>query len=405
MLLFYILTTSLAFGAGGNCAAIQSHRDFYACSLQKHPLSEVAGLKAKEGEAFLEQAGQWRNPDLDLRTVTGDRAGEKVGSTELTVAIPLTQLWTRGARTSVAEAEKKRSEIDAKDMLLGVKKDLIRDIYRLRQIDDERALLDETLTTFAKIGKQLRGRRARGPEQEVTLSLVELAASDYELKKNRLETEKLEIASRMKGIWGSSFEVRPQFLPPPKSKWPSIDGVAAEPSLEVQRALADAEKSAAEKKLAERESWPELRVGPAIERATDGPNQFYSYGVTMSITLPVLSWNGGSRKLADTRAEQARFVADYMQKKSRLENEIHLRKYQSALSSMKSAASKDDLHRKHDRVENLFRQGLLPGSLVIEAHRQLYEYTVSQHEHENAAVDAFLELKTLRGEDVEEILQ
>lgn len=404
-MLSILMTLSLVFANDGSCAKIANYKDFYLCSLKKHPLSEVAALKAREGEAYLEQAGQWQNPNLDLKTVSGHSGGEQVGSTELAIAVPLTQIWTRGAKTSLAEAEKKRVEVDAKGLLLGAKKELIRDIYRLRQIQDESLLVDETLKTFGTIQKQIRGRRVKGPEHEVTLSLVELATSDYELKRNHLTTERLEIMSRLKGIWGPSFDVKPQYLPPTKEKWPTItDTQGSSPSLEVQRVLAETEKTIAEKKVIDRESWPELKVGPVIERATEGPNQYYSYGVTVSVTLPVLSWNGGARKLADARADQARFIADYTQKKSQLESEIFLQKYTSAVSSLKAAASWDDIRRKHVRVESLFHQGFLAGSLVIEAHRQLYEYTVSQHEHEHAAIEAFLELKTLRGEEIEEIL-
>lgn len=406
MLSSLFLTFSLAVAAGDACESPRDYKTFYACSLKRHPLSEAANLKAQEGEAYLDQAAQWENPSLDMKTVTGTNGGENVGSTEITVAIPLTQLWTRAAKNSLAMADKKKTEIEAMDTLLGVKKDLIRDVYRLRQIEHEAGLIKETLDTFATIQRQFKSRRARGPEQEVTLNLVELATSDYQLKENRLMTERLEIISRMKGIWGADFEIKPEFLPPPHVNWPAIDDKkASSPSLEVQRVLAEAERTIAEKKVVDRQSWPELKIGPAIERTSEGPSQFYQYGVTMSVTLPLLTWNQGSRKLAETRATQARFIADYTKNKSQLESEIHLKKYLAAVSSLKLAFKDTEMTKKHARVESLYKQGLLTGSLVIEAHRQQYEYTVSQHEHENAAIEAFLELKTLRGEDIEEILQ
>lgn len=401
-----VLLFAFAFAGETNCNQIANYKDFYQCSLKRHPLSEVANLKTLEGEAFIEQAGQWQNPDLDVKSVAGSKAGEQVGSTELSVAVPVSQLWKKGARMSLAEAEKKRSDLDAKGTLLDVKKSLIKDLYRLGQINHEMELVDETLSAFGTIQRQFRSRKARGPEQEVTLNLVELATSDYELKKNRLVTERLEIVSRFKGIWGADFEVKPELLPARKAKWPTVTlNSGAGQSLEVQRVVADAEAAAAEKKAVDRESWPEVRIGPAVERTTEGPTQYYSYGVTASVTLPILTWNGGSRKLADVRARQARFVADYTQQKSNLESEIHLKQYNAAVASLKAAFGKDELNRKHQRVENLARQGLLAGNLVIEAHRQLFEYTVSQHEHENNAIESFIELQTLRGEDFEEILK
>lgn len=406
MLSLLILASSLALAGDDNCTQITSYKDFYRCSLKQHPLSEAAKLKAQEGDAYLEQAAQWKNPDLELKTVGGSRAGENVGSTELTVSVPLSQLWTRDAKTDLAKAEQRKSEIEAQDTVLSVKKELIRDLYRLRQIDEEIALAEETLKTFGTIQSQFRGRRARGPEQEITLNLVELATSDYELKKNHLATEKLEIMSRLKGVWGPRFEMKAQYLPPAKDKWPAISSTAkTQHSLEVQKVLAEADKAIAEEKVVQRESWPEVSVGPAIERTTEGPSQFYSYGITLSMNLPLLTWNGGSRKLADARARQARFLADYTEKKSDLENQIHLQKYNSAIESMKKSFRPEELKKRHEKVDNLFRQGLASGAIVIEAHRQLSEYTASQHEHEIAAIESFMEIKTLRGEDIEEILQ
>ena len=60
--------------------------------------------------------------------------------------------------------------------------------------------------------------------------------------------------------------------------------------------------------------------------------------------------------------------------------------------------------KKHLRVDSYFRQGLASGGLVIEAHRQMFEFMQSQHEHENAAIEAYINLMTLVGGEVEGIL-
>lgn len=391
--------------AQDNCANIKSYRDFYRCSLEKHPKFEISRMKIDEGQAIEEKALQWQNPDLDVTSTAGKNAGETVGATEISLSIPLSQIWTRGAQQDLASAEKKILSIEGQESLIEARKSLIKDLYRARQIEEEIDLVEEVLTAFETIRKQFRGRLARSPEQEITLNLVELASSDYELKYNHLTTEKAEVVSRLKAIWQSQVEIKKDYLPPFKEKWPEVlQTTKIGSSIENQKLIAESERALAEKRLVDRESWPTLKAGPVLERSTEGPNQFYSYGFNLSVSLPLFSINGGARKLAATKARQAELLSQYSAKKVDLEKDILVQKYRSAVSSLKKSSSRQDVKNKHHRIDSLFKQGLASGALVIEAHRQITEYTESQHEHENAALEAFIELKTLSGEDIEEIL-
>lgn len=405
ILLIYFLT-HFSLAKAEDCKTIASYKDFYFCTLQKHPNFEISKLKTNEGEALVDKASQFENPEIGLKSVSGSYAGENVGSTELTVNLSMSQIWRRIPVKKMAESEKKLKEIESKEILLSVKKTLIRDLYRFRQIDDELELLRETLTAFEAVKRQYKNLLAKKPEQEITLSLVELANGDYELKRNRLMTEKSEILSKLKGIWGTDFEIKKIFLPPSKKQWPEIsDKISVTSSFEIQKISAEAEKAQAELGLAQSESWPNVTIGPVIERTTDGAKQFYSYGVNATISLPVLTINGGSRKLANARVQQAKLFSDYAIKKSHMEKEILLQRYRSSIESLKKASSRDEIAKKHARVDNLFKQGLAPGSLVIEAHRQINEFTVSQHELENSAIESYLEIKALSGDDIEEIFK
>jgi hypothetical protein len=223
LLLFWV---SAASAVEIKCDAIKSHQDFFACSLGKHPKLEIAQLRAKEGDALIAKASQWENPEVLVKSVAGTQTGENVGSTEVALNIPISQFWVRRPLKNVAQAEKRLGEIEAQQSLIEVKKELIRDLYRFRQIDDDFELVDETLEAFEKLRKQLAGRRARGPDQEITLNLVQLATSDYQLRRNHLQVEKSEILSRFKALWGPAFEPRREFFPPLRDSWPQVSGRA-----------------------------------------------------------------------------------------------------------------------------------------------------------------------------------
>lgn len=388
------------------CSQVRTYQQFISCSVERHPALGVSKLKIQEGDALLGQSGQFENPDLEVKSVSGENGGEKVGSTELSLSIPISQLWKKGAERDVGRAAQRIAEIESKELVMKVQKEILKDTYRLRQVETELSLVTEAIGSFEKIEGQFRGRRARGPEQEITLNLVELAVGDYELKKNHLTTERAEILSRISALWGNSNVMKKDLLPPLKEKWPSIDSIPNQgTTFDVQKLVAESERASAEYRVANRNSWPELRAGPVAERNTEGPNQFWSYGVNASISLPLFSLNSGSRRLAETRAEQAKVLADYAQKKVVLDREILIQRYKSAIESLKRTSARKEINRKHDRVDSLFRQGLAAGGLVIEAHRQITEFTESQHEHEMMAIDSYIEIMAISGKGIEEILK
>lgn len=406
MILTLLLTLTVAMATEPSCNEIRSYKDFYSCSLQKHPEFEISKLKLEEADAILDKASQWQNPDLEVTSLSGENAGESVKSTELSLSIPISQVWTRGAQKDIGRAEKKIVEIEAQESLLSVRKSLILDMYRVRQIEEELAIADESIAGFEKVKGQLRGRRTRGPEQEITLNLIELASSDYDLKKNQLNIEKAEINSRLKALWGPGFEIKKEFLPPLRKKWPEIvNNASTAHSFEVRKILAAGEKANAERTLAVRESWPTLSAGPTIEKIREGGSQYDSTGFNVSVSVPIFSFNGGARNLTETRSRQASLQADYAIKKAQLEKDILVQKYKSAVESLLKSAANNDVKRKHDRIDSLFKQGLASGSIVIEAHRQIASYAESQHQHEITALESYLEIQTLSGQNIEEILQ
>ena len=404
-MLFYLILINIVLASEINCDVVATSKDFFNCTLKKHPRPEIAKLQIKAAEANIEKASQFKNPELSLKSVAGSQAGENVGSTELVLAIPLSQAWTRGPQIEVAGVEKKIAEIENLQLVTNIKKDLMRDLYRLRQIDDEFEIINETIETYSAIRKQLSSRRVRGPEQEITLSLVTLATSDYLLKKNHLQVEKLEIQSKFKAIWGTSFEIKPGFLPPIRKNWPSIPSKSsATQNLAIQKSLAEADRSLAEVKLADRETIPGISLGPVIERTTTGIAQNYSFGLQFSMTLPVFSINGGSRRLAEIKHDQAKLQTNYETKKFEFDRDILEKKYRSSVESLARSESREEFSKKHQRVDGYFKQGLVSGGAVIEAHRQNIEYLQSQHEHERTALETFIELVTLSGGNIEDLL-
>ncbi|MEQ1665585.1 MAG: TolC family protein, partial [Bdellovibrionales bacterium] len=368
--------------AADPCGIIASTQDLFNCALEKDPEYKSSELTRKSARASRDALTKLPNPEMGLKSITGKNAGEEVGGTEVSLSLSLSELLVkRAALSKSGRAEERAMLIEADELEFQSKTKILRDIYRYRQIIDELALVDEALGTYQKIEQQFRSRRVRGPEQEITLSLVDLAQGDYRLKRNHLAVELGEIDSRFKGMLGQKFILKPEWLPKLKQTWPAIHAVQiSKNTFELQKLEAEAAKSEAQKSLANAEAWPNISAGPVYQRDTEGPTQYSSMGFNVTVDIPILNWNGGARNLATQNLERAKFNYEFGTRKAELERDLLLRKYTSAVESLNASVGQESLKSKHAKIDGYFRQGLASGTTVIEAHRQMSEFTESQHE-------------------------
>lgn len=402
-----IVLSFTSIGFANTCNSIQSTRELYECTLESSPDFKSAILTKESASASRDKTTQWPNPELSVKSVTGENAGEKVGGTEINLTMSLTDLLVkRPALSKTGKSEEKVINIEAQEQEFNAKASILRDLYRYRQLLNEVDLVDEAIGAFEKIEQQFRSRRARGPEQDITFNLVELAQGDYQLRKNHLAVEKAEIEAKFKGIFGPSFELKKELLPQLRKSWPELNLASiSKNTLELRRLEAEKERSEAEKSLANAESWPKISAGPTAERSTEGPNQFNSYGFNLTVDIPIFSLNGGARKFAEKNMAKARLQYAYALKKADLERELLILKYKSAVESLKKSTNAESLKKKHAQIDSYFRQGLTTGSTVIEAHRQISEFTESQHEHEMVALESLMYLNLLSDKDPSEVLK
>jgi cobalt-zinc-cadmium efflux system outer membrane protein len=142
-----------------------------------------------------------------------------------------------------------------------------------------------------------------------------------------------------------------------------------------------------------------------MERVTEGSTSFHTYGFNLNVELPILSWNGGGRDVANRTAEIAKLEHQYSQNQERLRQQRLIQVYRSSVESLKKSVNSEALNRKHKQIDNLFKSGLTSGATVIEAHRQITEFTESQHEHELLALDSLMQIKFLLRQNLNEVLK
>jgi len=280
-------------------------------------------------------------------------------------------------------------------------------LYRLRQIQAELHVLDEALDTFTRIQKLFKSRPKLAPEQQVSIGVFQLAEGDYKFRLAALSTEETALLKQLSFALGQTFSPSTNLLPPKKKDWVEPDTLqkawplrgSAIKAPQVGLKLAEAELE-----LAKSESWPNVMIGPTVESQTQGPFTYQTYGLNLSFALPLFQVNGGGRAFAYRGIDRAEVVLQAAQRGLNTEREILFQKYKNAVVALKSAVSTAEMERRHHDLERLFNRGMINSQLVIEAHRQMVDFTKSQNEQELSAIEALYSIYRLEGRLFEERL-
>jgi outer membrane protein, heavy metal efflux system len=394
--LFLLLISPAALRADSSCAAFSTAQDVLACVLANHP--DILRLQAEAAnlDAFEALAMQRPNPEVDSEFVSPNE------DTEPALRLQAAYLHTfelggkRGGRVHRAKAEREllQASLDRRKQDLAIQ--TVRNLYRLRHIQAELRTVDEGLETFSKIAKQYKARKQLTPEQQVSLDVFLLAEGDYMLRKSGLLQEQMSLERFFTLTTGANFTAILKTLPPKKEKWPEVTPQPTQ-GPEWREAQAALQMSQSELKLARSDAWPDMRLGPLVEMESGRGYSSQALGASLSLPLPLYSRNRGAKLLAVNKAKLA---------------EIHLqadfktwqRVYENAVDSLKNIPTVRQMEKKHESMESFFERGLISSSLLIEAHRQMADFTKSLNEQELRAVEALWTIYSLQGRVLQEAL-
>lgn len=393
-------------GSHPECPLPKSPMDILRCAQEEHPDVKRAKLATEASGTLTEVAGQIANPELEVQSVFGRTLGDNQMQTQISLKQPIGLGGHRSARIREAEAGQKQAQADLKQVQAEVIVLTVRHLQRLRQLELEKATLEEAILAYAKLVSQFRGRPRLTPEQEVSLSVYEMAQADNRIRRAALLEEEREIEHFFHLSTGHGLEELKPALPDAPKKWPDIETRAKSlpPSPMLFRLAADQELALSQQDKARAESWPNFMVGPMVQLQNDGPIRSQLYGVHLVMDLPVFNLNGGARAHAARAVAKAEKSIVLRSAEESHERAEQVRIYQSAVRALKESGSVKDMERKHARVETLSVRGLIPSSLVIEAHRQRAELEKNRNERELRAIEALWTVFKLDGRIFEERL-
>lgn len=385
------------------CGSVSNYKQFLECAESKSPDVQKAELALKEKAALTEVASQFQNPELSVQAVSGSLGSEKRSETDVSLAFPIELGGKRSARKQIAGAEKSRAQLELFQARSEARKTVSVKLMRLRQIEGELDLIDESLQAFTKLVKQYDTRPALSPEQEVTLTVFKVAKSEYGLRRMEYDEELSGLESYFRVSLGLTLADVKKALPPKVKKWPAlrqdVDSLRNSPLVALYEADLQVARGGLSK--AQGDAWPTMNVGPSAKISSEGGREFQQWGINLSLPIPVLNANGAAKAAAAVSVQAAEQKKELIIKKLESERDFLKQAYQKSVAVLESNPNGHALESKHKKIENFFFRGLVPSSLVIEAHRSMLDFEKTRNERELKAIEAYLDIQLIDGNEVE----
>lgn len=383
------------------CDQKSGYSQLIKCAEERSPEVQSAILELEKARASVGAATQWKNPDFSVESFQGRAGGVSRSETDVSLGVPI-EPGKIGARRKVAEGAVKIAEALVAQARATVRAEVKLKLHRLRQVLHEEEIVDESIQTFSKLVSQYARRPKLSPEQQLSSTVFRLSRSDYDLRKAALIEERASMESFFRLRLGLETANLKTALPLPPQTWPKVStegSVDQSPKLRVLAAEMDA--AGADVALARQESWPTLSVGPSMKLLNEGGAADQLYGFNVSLPIPVFNTNGGGRAAARAglKASESRKNIGRLSEQNRRSELVNI--YNQSVSTLNTTQSHPEIEKRHHESERLFLQGLVPSSLVIEAHRSYVDLEQARHQRELRALEALFNIYILDGQVME----
>ena len=363
-----------------------SYQELVRCAVMQSAEIQLAEQQLKTASNLEGIARQGINPELDLESV---RKSSDQSETTVSLLFDVRLGGKRDAALNEARAEIEKTKAQRDLNSSQTKLDLILKLYRLYHLKGEIKIEEESVSTFAKIVNQFQAKAALSPEQEVSLSIFRMAATDHQLSLTKLRNEEGKIIQEVISSTGLSTQIVQENLPSRRTLWPEISlDQQADSSPYVRFAQGDLMVAKSQREKANAEAWPDFKIGPAIKVQNDGGTTENFFGLSLSTPLPIFNLNASGRAYSGQKVVEAEMSLSLANRRIAATRAQLIKTYQGIVATLKSSLSAKVVAEKHEQIERLFFRGLVPSSIVIEAHRQLIDLEKNKNESERDAIEA-----------------
>lgn len=364
-----------------------SYAELVRCAEKSSAEIKISEQQLKSSLKLEDAAKQWINPELDAESV---QKGAERSETTASLLFTLRIGNKRGSQIKEAQGEIARSQAEYSQTVQEKRLQIMLALYRVLQLKTETAIELESVQTFTKIVNQFEKRPALNPEQSVSLAVFKMALGDHSLRLTSLRAEEEKLLQLLSATTGISRDLIQKNLPLRKQSWPELKQLvgSTDTSLRVKKAIADYTIAESLKEKADAAAWPDIKIGPTVRSTKDNGNSDSFVGLSLSMPLPVFSLNGGSRNFAEQKKIEAAMRLEQTKTLESVNRAELVSKYTQTINTLKNTISLKTIDEQHEQIEKQFFRGLVPSSLVIEAHRQLFDLEERRNLSEMEALEA-----------------
>lgn len=402
LIVFLLFTFNLKVLAKENCK-VNNANDILRCLQSNHPEVISESIVNSVSRKLEQQNNSWRNPEFSFQTVGGQNLGSNIFESELRISQTVEFSGQKIAKKKQVHGSLEFFKAEGNGKIEDITLSGVKSLYRVVQINNELLKIEESVKKFKSIRDQYQSRPKLNPEQEITLGIIQLAISEFEIKRNQIDSEKNELLSDLTANSGIGESIILNNLPRPILNWPEItQSKNSESNSLIQKLKAEVDISRANLDLAKAEAWPDFTIDLIIQNNIDGSLQYQTFGAGIRLPFPLFQRNEGEKSLKSVELSKVQNVFFSAKQKQESQFQNLKRTYSNSILNLNNTPSDESIEKKHKKAEHLFSQGMISGPLIIETHRQIVEYIESRNQEEMRAIESLWRLHILSGKIFEE---
>lgn len=380
-----------------NCASsVQSATDFYRCALEKDPRVSSLNNRIAEREGRETEARQIPNPVVESEFTFSDENRQSAS-----ILQPIEIGGKRSARIKIAEAENKASLIKDQAALSEVATEIAVSLVRLRQLGTRADLLEETKTALDRLTKRLRSKAVRTPEERNALTIFSMQSTVLDTQLLSVRQELKEVRSELEAAIGRKLTDSEKLASSEKKSWPTLSFGNVNETFESRIAAASFEQAQGELSLQQSLAWPELAIGPVIEREAGRES---SWGAKLEFAVPIFNLNGGAKQRSRAELLRAEALAGRTKFKESANLKALTEQYGDVTRFLKTSPSQEAIKKSVVESLQLFSRAMIQPSAIVETYRSTLETLEAVQEKELTAYRLYWKLQSYSGEIPKEFL-
>lgn len=384
--------------ANSICPTPMRTQDVLLCAAGNSLGVQRAHLNEKKIKAIFTNPAPLSNPELDIDTVDGE--------TEVSLTHSIDLGRTRRAQQNITHTRLREAQLLSNNEEVDVKIETFVKLHRLRQIQIEAQVAAGISTALNRSISYLRSRPALSPEQQVSLSLFQMALADSKIKNSEAVEEEILIEKFFQQTSDLTLDVLKKLLPElpttfPDVRLPSLNEGKTNAFL---RAEILKELSINELTLESANAWPELKLGPMVKFDKSNGANDKAIGLKLSFELPLFSKNRDGISAANSAVAESQALMSLALKEESTERAQLVRTYQNAFKTLTDIPSLPEVSKIVVKNESLEKRGLISSALLVESYRQQLEITKGRHGREMAVLETLLKIYKIDGKNIEGLL-